>query len=120
MGVVIHESLIFNPLTTKRMADIEDSLTQPGEADSIVSALKELSPSPKKDDNKDRDPREDSVGPIPPRLRLVHRLSSPSSSPIYSPSFNQKDWPFFTCLALVTILSFATRLYTLNEPHHVA
>ncbi|XP_019864301.1 PREDICTED: protein O-mannosyl-transferase 2-like isoform X2 [Amphimedon queenslandica] len=101
------------------MADIEDSLTQAGETDSIASALKELSPSPKKDENKGREQKEDSIEPIPPRLRLARRLSS-SSSPIYSPSFNQKDWPFFTCLALVTVLSFATRLYTLNEPQHVA
>ena len=41
-------------------------------------------------------------------------------SPIYTPHFNYNDTPFFLALALVTFLSFATRLYMLGEPQHIA
>lgn len=41
-------------------------------------------------------------------------------NPVYIPSFNYSDWAFFTGLLLVTIASVGTRLYQLNEPHHVA
>jgi dolichyl-phosphate-mannose-protein mannosyltransferase len=45
--------------------------------------------------------------------RLMH-------SPIYTPSFNNNDFPFFAGLLLVTVLAFGTRLYMLGEPQHVA
>lgn len=41
-------------------------------------------------------------------------------SPIYTPSFNYTDWAFFSGLVLVTLLAVGTRLYKLDEPHHVA
>lgn len=57
------------------------------------------------------------TSPTHRQLRYIRRLGH---SPLYTPSFNHKDWSFFAGLILVTILSFATRLYTLNEPPHVA
>lgn len=51
------------------------------------------------------------------QIRYVRRITQ---SPLYTPSFNHKDWAFFAGLALVTVLAFGTRLYTLSEPPHVA
>lgn len=107
---------------TNIMADIEETLTPSSGEESLASVLNELSKdlsSPSTNEQGGFEKREDST-PSPPRFRVIRRLSSSSSSTVYSPSFNQKEWPFFTCLFLVTILSFATRLYQLNEPQHVA
>ena len=49
---------------------------------------------------------------------LVRRHVIPS--PVYVPSFNYTDWAFFTGLILLTVASIGTRLYRLEEPHHVA
>ena len=41
-------------------------------------------------------------------------------SPVFLPPFNYTDKAFFGGLILVTVAAFATRLYKLNEPNHVA
>ena len=55
-----------------------------------------------------------------PKLEQPRTIRRVIISPLYTPSFNYKDLPFFTGLLLITVLSFGTRLYCLNEPHHVA
>lgn len=55
----------------------------------------------------------------PPQMpTLVRRHIIPN--PVYIPSFNYTDWAFFTGLVLLTIASIVTRIYCLDEPHHVA
>ncbi len=41
-------------------------------------------------------------------------------SPVFIPPFNYTDKAFFGGLILVTVLAFATRLYKLGEPTHIA
>lgn len=65
----------------------------------------------------------DDVIPVkesPPKLEQPRTIRRVIISPLYTPSFNYKDLPFFSGLLLITVLSFATRLYCLNEPNHVA
>ena len=54
---------------------------------------------------------------IPPPARFIRRRIQ---SPIYTPHFNYTDTAFFSGLLIVTIAAFATRLYKLNDPPHVA
>lgn len=80
---------------------------------------------PSADDNiEQKDTMEkDDVIPVKessPKLEQPRTIRRVIISPLYTPSFNYKDLPFFTGLLLITVLSFATRLYCLNEPHHVA
>ena len=77
-----------------------------------LSAGQKVTETPKTNDEVKETPK-------PPQIpTLVRRQFIPS--PVYTPSFNYTDWAFFTGLVLLTVASIGTRLYRLDEPHHVA
>ena len=112
--------------------DQEDRLV-PEDDNSLVEQAKEPlkeksfveSLVPSADDNIEQKDtmKKDDVIPVKessPKLEQARTIRRVIISPLYTPSFNYKDLPFFTGLLLITVLSFVTRLYCLSEPHHVA
>lgn len=67
-------------------------------------------------------PRDGAGGqpPVVPRPAQPRYIRHVLHSPVYTPSFNNNDVPFFAGLLLVTVFAFATRLHMLSQPEHVA